>query len=470
MSSLAENPAAQSEPAELTVVSRVPVLGVALSACARACGSGSSCRALHWAGCRLLAALAAVAGGIVWWYLPAAGYWILLVDGIVTTVAVGSRALDGAPCRGISSRSGEVARFCSPRSCTSRRAPAVRARSRSSPSSRCWCSRRSGSASTCARPGRPSEQAMLQRLPQMIVPATAAPVWTAPVAPAPDGAWSCAWIMPAGRAEAIRAVRAALLRNGWRIESVLGERSVRREARRATSTSRSATRPREARLRPRRGDRGRRSSRSCSRSKRTPPLSYGSGRSATILPGVHARLGGRGYYRAYEEATHGRTQTTPRGCCRHDHGSRADDSGYGVTDAAPTVRDPFGRFRRRPTARSWFRRTLAAGVPAALSARSVCDQLHRGGRRVPAARAAASLSRACSRRDCCRRRRQRSHPRTAVTRVPCAADSALHRRHPVQPPHAPDRRRAHCPAPARRSRYPATRPYRSGPMLFGSPR
>ena len=43
--------------------------------------------------------------------------------------------------------------------------------------------------------------------------------WADPIDPAADGAWRCTWITPASRAEAMRRIRAALTRNGWRIES-----------------------------------------------------------------------------------------------------------------------------------------------------------------------------------------------------------------------------------------------------------
>ena len=44
----------------------------------------------------MLAALAAVVGAVIWWYAPRVGYWVLLVDGLLTMAISGVALARGA--------------------------------------------------------------------------------------------------------------------------------------------------------------------------------------------------------------------------------------------------------------------------------------------------------------------------------------------------------------------------------------
>jgi hypothetical protein len=213
--SLAENSAETPLPAESTVIGRVSVLGVAFAG-AVALGSASAVSSDWAGGLALLAALVAVVGGGVWWYRPRIGYWILLVDGLLTMAVSGVALARGAlPWLLVAFWGGSALLLAAILHLTADAG-------------------RSGTVTLVAvisllvlsalglgqyvrTTWTPSERLILERLPKLVgMPVSA---WADPIEPVADGAWGCTWVTPAAPAEAMRRIGAALTRNGWRVDS-----------------------------------------------------------------------------------------------------------------------------------------------------------------------------------------------------------------------------------------------------------
>ena len=168
-----------SRPPRRPLIGRVPVLGVVLVGRAGAWARRPSMSGLpdgRSAGCSRRSWRSA--GAVVWWYAPRVGYWMLLVDGLVTMAVSGIALARGAAAVAARRVLGRLARSSSLRSCTSPPAQGVRARSRSSRSSRCWSSRHSAWASTCGPRGRSTSEPSSSGCPGWSVQSPAPTLWT----------------------------------------------------------------------------------------------------------------------------------------------------------------------------------------------------------------------------------------------------------------------------------------------------
>lgn len=215
MDSSAEKPSETSSLADQTAVSRIPVLGVVLAA-AIALGSASVMSGYAMGGPPLFATLTAVGGAVVWWYAPRVGYWVLLADGLVTMAASGVALAQGAvPWVLVAFWGGSAVLLAAILHLTTGAG-------------------RSGTVTLVAvisllvlsalgltqyvsATWAPNERVILERLPAQSRPGATSPEWITAVSPAPEGAWHCAWSASATPTEALRAVRAALVADGWSI-------------------------------------------------------------------------------------------------------------------------------------------------------------------------------------------------------------------------------------------------------------
>jgi len=196
-------------------MARVPVLGVVLAA-ALSLGAAAVMSGYPMGGPPVLAALVAVAGGVVWLYAPRAGYWILLVGGITTMVASGIALVQGAvPWLLVTFWGGSALLLAAILHLT-----AGQGRS-STVTTVAVISLLALSALGLGQYVRATwtadDRAVLEALPRMVAARAVAPVWVDEPEPAPEGAWSCTWMMPMTRSEALRTTRSLLVRNGWHI-------------------------------------------------------------------------------------------------------------------------------------------------------------------------------------------------------------------------------------------------------------
>lgn len=209
-------------PAETTLISRVPVLGVVLSA-ALALGAAAVMSDYPMGGPPAIAMLVAVGGAVAWWYSPRVGYWMLLVDGLITTAVSGIALSRGAVPWLLVAFWGGCALLLAAilhltagagRSSTVTLVAVISLLALSA----------LGLGQYVRTTWTLDERAILERLPQLVSQSPAPTLWTTEIAPAPDGAWCCAWLMPASHAEAMRDVRSALVGAGWRIQNVTSSR------------------------------------------------------------------------------------------------------------------------------------------------------------------------------------------------------------------------------------------------------
>lgn len=216
MDAFASRPASSSR-AESTLISKVPVIGVVIAA-AIALGAASVMSGYPMGGPALFASLAAVAGGVVWLYAPRIGYWVLLVDGVVTTALSGVALARGAvPWLLVAFWGGSALLLAailhltaSPgRSNTVTLVAVISLLALSA----------LGLGQYVRTTWTADERAILERLPRMVAARSATPAWVAEPEPAPEGAWTCSWAMAVTRSEALRTTRSVLVRNGWRIRT-----------------------------------------------------------------------------------------------------------------------------------------------------------------------------------------------------------------------------------------------------------
>ncbi len=135
-----------------------------------------------------MAALVAAVGGVVWWYAPRAGYWILLVDGLLTMSVSGVALVRGAVPSGCSLRSGAGPLLLlaailhltggAGRSGTVTLVAVISLLVLSA----------LGLGQYVRTTWSDDERAILERLPQLV--GTPVSTWTVPISPAPDGAWT----------------------------------------------------------------------------------------------------------------------------------------------------------------------------------------------------------------------------------------------------------------------------------------
>jgi uncharacterized membrane protein SirB2 len=216
MDSFAENPSSSSAGTQ-PFIARVPVLGVVIAA-AFALGAASVMSGYPMGGPPLFATLAAVSGGVVWLYAPRIGYWILLVSGLVIMTASGIALARGAvPWLLVAFWGGSALLLAAilhlttgaGRSSTVTLVAVISLLALSA----------LGLGQYVRATWTPDERAILERLPKLVVAPAATPVWTDAPAPAPDGAWRCAWVVSVTRSEALRTVRGVLVRDGWIIRT-----------------------------------------------------------------------------------------------------------------------------------------------------------------------------------------------------------------------------------------------------------
>ena len=217
MDSFATRPATSSQ-VEPAFIDRVPVIGVVLAA-ACALGAAAVMSGYPMGGPPLVATMVAVVGGVVWMYAPRAGYWVLLISGLVTMVASGAALARGAvPWLLVAFWGGSALVLAAilhltkgaGRSSTVTSVAVISLLALSA----------LGLGQYVRTTWTPDERAVLEKLPQSIAPSLREPVWTVAITPVPDGAWRCSWVMGASPRATMAAMRAALQRDGWRIRSV----------------------------------------------------------------------------------------------------------------------------------------------------------------------------------------------------------------------------------------------------------
>lgn len=214
MDSFASKPAS-ARSADEGFSSRIPFIGVVLAA-AIALGSATVMSGFPMGGPLLFATLVAVGGGVVWLYAPRTGYWILLVGGVLTMAVSGVALAQGAVPWLLVAFWGGCALLLAAilhltagpgRSNTVTLVAVISLLALSA----------LGLGQYVRTTWTPDERATLEHLPETISPTAPESAWVAAIAPAPEGAWRCAWFLQGTPRAAMVTVRVALMRDGWRI-------------------------------------------------------------------------------------------------------------------------------------------------------------------------------------------------------------------------------------------------------------
>lgn len=223
MDSPASSTAVIDETPERALLTRVAVLGVVF---AGACALVAASMMAGTAEGRLAAAasLVAVIGAFTWWFAPRAGYVVLLVDGAVTMVATsvalargplpwllvafwGGSALVLAAVLHLTADAGRTGTVTLVAVISLLVLSAV------------------GMAQYVRSTWHDADRATLERVVLAVQsPAATGESWQRRVLPGPAGTWYCRWMVPVTPASGGRLIRAALLRQGWRVVSASGAR------------------------------------------------------------------------------------------------------------------------------------------------------------------------------------------------------------------------------------------------------
>jgi hypothetical protein len=218
VATLAPAPAGAPASTDSRLIGRVLVLGVAFAG-AVALGSAAIVAGPGSGGLALLAAVVAVAGGAVWWYRPRAGYWMLLVDGVLTMTLSGVGLARGAvPWLLVAFWGGSALLLAAVMHLTAGAGRSGTVTLVAVISLLALSALGLGQYVRATWP--PSERAILEQLPTLLSAEKLDAVWTAKAVPAPGGAWTCGWRISAPREEALVYVKAALAKGGWRIDAM----------------------------------------------------------------------------------------------------------------------------------------------------------------------------------------------------------------------------------------------------------